>query len=175
MGSTFNLARHVHGMASNPDQIRHGGVCHRAAWRQAMIDLWKYIKYLKSIAFNYFKNNSVHQHPFRPGSQIHNLSVHSSAGGPTINMKSFISLMPLLAHSAAAGVIQARASASADSNAAAVTAAAAATTGNPFSGYQLYANSYYSSEVYASAIPSMTGAAQAAASSAAVVPSFFWL
>ncbi|GLI73398.1 hypothetical protein PoHVEF18_001615 [Penicillium ochrochloron] len=91
-------------------------------------------------------------------------------------MRSFISLLPLLAHSAGAGVIQARASASATgSNAGAVTAAAAATTGNPFSGYQLYANSYYSSEVYASAIPSMTGAAQAAASSAAVVPSFFWL
>lgn len=69
MDPTFNLARHVHGMALNPDQIRHGGVCRRAAWRQAMTDLWKYIKYLKSIAFDYFKNNSVHQHPFRPGSQ----------------------------------------------------------------------------------------------------------
>jgi cellulose 1,4-beta-cellobiosidase len=89
-------------------------------------------------------------------------------------MKSFISLIPLLAHSAAAGVIQARASAT-DSNAAVTAAPAAASSGNPFSGYQLYANSYYSSEVYASAIPSMTGAAQAAASSAAVVPSFFWL
>ncbi|KAJ5370350.1 uncharacterized protein N7496_006442 [Penicillium cataractarum] len=88
-------------------------------------------------------------------------------------MRSFLSFVPLLAHSAAAGVIHARASASGSSNAAAVTAAA--TTGNPFSGYQLYANSYYSSEVYTSAIPSMTGAAQAAASSAAVVPSFFWL
>lgn len=88
-------------------------------------------------------------------------------------MRSFISFMPLLAQSAVAGVIHARASSSTSPTEATVTAAA--TTGNPFSGYQLYANSYYSSEVYASAIPSMTGSAQAAASSAAVVPSFFWL
>ncbi|OQE27789.1 hypothetical protein PENSTE_c004G02567 [Penicillium steckii] len=56
----------------------------------------------------------------------------------------------------------------------AITARAAA-TGNPFSGYQMYVNNYYASEVSASAIPSMTGSAKAAASSAAQVPSFYWL
>ncbi|KAJ5160442.1 uncharacterized protein N7482_007446 [Penicillium canariense] len=80
-------------------------------------------------------------------------------------MRSFLSLVPLLAHSVAAGVMNARAS----------TVTAAASTGNPFSGYQLYANSYYASEVSASALPSMTGTAKAAASSAANVPSFYWL
>ncbi|KAI3198411.1 CAZyme family GH6 [Penicillium roqueforti] len=73
--------------------------------------------------------------------------------------------VPLLASSAAAAAISSAASP-------AVTAAA---SGNPFSGYQPYANSYYASEVSSSALPSMTGAAKAAASAAAQVPSFFWL
>ena len=54
-------------------------------------------------------------------------------------------------------------------------AIAAAATGNPFSGYQLYANSYYASEISASALPSMTGTAKTAAASVAEVPSFYWL
>lgn len=64
------------------------------------------------------------------------------------------------------------AAAIARANQATVTAAA---SGNPFSGYQLYANTYYASEVSASALPSMTGTAKTAASSAAKVPSFYWL
>jgi cellulose 1,4-beta-cellobiosidase len=51
----------------------------------------------------------------------------------------------------------------------------ATVTTNPFSGYQLYVNPFYASEVSASALPSMTGAAKAAASEAAKVPSFFWM
>nr|CDF76448.1 glycoside hydrolase 6 [Evansstolkia leycettana] len=51
----------------------------------------------------------------------------------------------------------------------------AAPSGNPYSGYQLYVNQEYSSEVYASAIPSLTGTLVAKASAAAEVPSFLWL
>lgn len=79
-------------------------------------------------------------------------------------MLSIFSLLPLLASTATAVAIANPA----------ITARAAA-TGNPFSGYQMYVNSYYASEVSASALPSMTGSAAAAASSAAKVPSFYWL
>ncbi|PYI25863.1 1,4-beta-D-glucan cellobiohydrolase C [Aspergillus indologenus CBS 114.80] len=54
----------------------------------------------------------------------------------------------------------------------------ASPSGNPFSGYQLYVNPYYSSEVASLAIPSLTGtlsSLQAAATAAAKVPSFVWL
>ncbi|KAJ5348470.1 uncharacterized protein N7506_001723 [Penicillium brevicompactum] len=77
-------------------------------------------------------------------------------------MRSFISIAPLLASSVAGAAI---------SNAIRATAASV----NPFSGYQLYANSYYASEVTTLALPSMTGTAKAAASSVAQVPSFYWL
>ena len=77
-------------------------------------------------------------------------------------MRSLLPIVPLLASSAAAAAIFSAASP-------AVTAAA---SGNPFSGYQPYVNSYYASEVSASALPSMAGAAKAAASAAAQVPSF---
>ncbi|KAJ5794211.1 hypothetical protein N7457_000810 [Penicillium paradoxum] len=80
-------------------------------------------------------------------------------------MRSLIPFLSLLVPSATAAAI---------SNAARATVTNAAST-NPFSGYQLYANPYYASEVSASALPSMTGTAQAAASSAAEVPSFYWL
>ncbi|KAJ5562047.1 hypothetical protein N7535_003490 [Penicillium sp. DV-2018c] len=80
-------------------------------------------------------------------------------------MRSFIPFVPLLAASVSAAAIEKAARAT-------VTTAASA---NPFSGYQLYANPYYASEVSASAMPSMTGTAKAAASSAANVPSFYWL
>jgi cellulose 1,4-beta-cellobiosidase len=76
-------------------------------------------------------------------------------------MRYFASIVPLLATSAVAAVVQ--------------NVPRATITGNPFSGYQLYTNSYYASEVSASALPSMTGTAKAAASKAAQVPSFFWL
>jgi cellulose 1,4-beta-cellobiosidase len=80
-------------------------------------------------------------------------------------MKSFISIAPLLVSSVAGAAI---------SNAVRATVTTAASV-NPFSGYQLYVNSYYASEVSASALPSMTGTAKAAASSVAKVPSFYWL
>lgn len=79
-------------------------------------------------------------------------------------MRSLLSLVPLMVTTATAVAI-----------ANPVITARAAATGNPFSGYQMYVNSYYGSEVSASAIPSMTGSAAAAASSAAKVPSFYWL
>ena len=50
-----------------------------------------------------------------------------------------------------------------------------APSGNPFAGYQLYVNPYYSSEVYHSAIPSMSGSLVAKASKVVEVPSFVWL
>ncbi|KAL4746123.1 1,4-beta-D-glucan cellobiohydrolase C [Aspergillus terricola var. indicus] len=61
------------------------------------------------------------------------------------------------------------------SSSATVTATA---SGNPFSGYQLYVNPYYSSEVHSLAIPSLTGSLSSlapAATAAAKVPSFVWL
>ncbi|KAK4038878.1 glycoside hydrolase [Parachaetomium inaequale] len=48
-------------------------------------------------------------------------------------------------------------------------------SGNPFSGVQLWANDYYSSEVHTIAIPSMTGAMATKAAAVAKVPSFQWL
>ncbi|KAL3455759.1 1,4-beta-D-glucan cellobiohydrolase C, partial [Aspergillus heterothallicus] len=54
----------------------------------------------------------------------------------------------------------------------------ATASGNPFSGYQLYVNPYYSSEVHSIAIPSLTGSLSSlapAATAAAKVPSFVWL
>ena len=82
-------------------------------------------------------------------------------------MRSFVSVAAFLTGGAAAAAIP--------SAAEATVTAAAAVAGNPFSGYQLYVNPYYASEVSASALPSMTGAAETAASKAAEVPSFYWL
>ncbi|KAG0155435.1 1, 4-beta cellobiohydrolase [Penicillium digitatum] len=80
-------------------------------------------------------------------------------------MRCLIPFIPLLASSTAAAVISSAATAP-------ITTAA---SGNPFSGHQFYVNPYYASKVSASAMPSMTGAAKAAASAAAEVPSFYWL
>jgi cellulose 1,4-beta-cellobiosidase len=55
------------------------------------------------------------------------------------------------------------------------TAPTVTNSGNPFSGYQLYANPYYSSEVVSLAIPSLTSSLAAKASAVAKVPSFVWL
>ncbi|KAK3937436.1 glycoside hydrolase family 6 protein [Diplogelasinospora grovesii] len=48
-------------------------------------------------------------------------------------------------------------------------------TGNPFVGVQMWANSYYASEVSSLAVPSMTGAMATKAAAVANVPSFQWL
>lgn len=61
-------------------------------------------------------------------------------------------------------------SASPTSSGPAVTA-----SGNPFEGYQQYANPYYSSEVISLAVPSMTGSLAEQASAAAEIPSFHWM
>ncbi|GES64607.1 cellobiohydrolase [Aspergillus terreus] len=55
------------------------------------------------------------------------------------------------------------------------TTITSAPSGNPFSGYQLYANPYYSSEVHTLAMPSLASSLLPAASAAAKVPSFTWL
>lgn len=55
------------------------------------------------------------------------------------------------------------------------TAPTGSNSGNPFSGYQLYANPYYSSEVFTEAIPSLSSSLVAKASAVAKVPSFVWL
>ncbi|KFY71597.1 hypothetical protein V499_08186 [Pseudogymnoascus sp. VKM F-103] len=49
------------------------------------------------------------------------------------------------------------------------------TVGNPFANVQHYANPYYSSEIYTSAIPSLTGTAAVKASAVAKVGTFVWL
>ncbi|KAI9928753.1 hypothetical protein ASPWEDRAFT_149425 [Aspergillus wentii DTO 134E9] len=54
------------------------------------------------------------------------------------------------------------------------TVPTASAPGNPFTGYQLYVNPFYASEV-SEAIPSMTGSLAEKASAAAEVPSFFWM
>jgi cellulose 1,4-beta-cellobiosidase len=51
----------------------------------------------------------------------------------------------------------------------------AAVVGNPFSGVQLYANPYYSSEIYTLAIPSLTASLAVKASAVAKVGTFVWL
>lgn len=51
----------------------------------------------------------------------------------------------------------------------------AAASGNPFSGKQMYANAYYSSEVVNLAIPALPSSLKAAASQVAKVPSFYWM
>ncbi|KAF3385105.1 putative 1,4-beta-D-glucan cellobiohydrolase C [Penicillium rolfsii] len=55
------------------------------------------------------------------------------------------------------------------------TAPTVTNSGNPFSGYQLYANPYYSSEVISLAVPSLSSSLAAKASAVAKVPSFVWL
>lgn len=69
--------------------------------------------------------------------------------------------------------------AAATSASAATAAASAAISGNPFSGYQLYANPYYASEVSSIAIPSLSAEGSTSlipkATAAAEVPSFVWL
>lgn len=58
----------------------------------------------------------------------------------------------------------------------ATTATSTATiSGNPFNGYQQYANSFYSSEVVNLAIPSLASSLVPAASAIAVTPNFFWM
>ncbi|RAL11544.1 glycoside hydrolase family 6 protein [Aspergillus homomorphus CBS 101889] len=73
--------------------------------------------------------------------------------------------------------VEARSAASttANSASAATSASTAAISGNPFSGYQLYANPYYKSEAESLAIPSMSASLAAKASTAAEVPSFYWI
>lgn len=52
----------------------------------------------------------------------------------------------------------------------------ASITGNPFAGYQIYANPYYASEISAYAIPSLSASAdKAKASAVAKVGTFSWL
>jgi cellulose 1,4-beta-cellobiosidase len=50
-----------------------------------------------------------------------------------------------------------------------------AVAGNPFAGVQLYANPYYSSEIFTSAIPSLTASLAVKASAVAKVGTFVWL
>jgi cellulose 1,4-beta-cellobiosidase len=60
-------------------------------------------------------------------------------------------------------------------SAASLAARATSVSGNPFENVQLYANPYYSSEIYTSAIPSLTGTLATAASAVAEVGTFVWL
>ncbi|KAJ0328668.1 hypothetical protein COL5a_004986 [Colletotrichum fioriniae] len=48
-------------------------------------------------------------------------------------------------------------------------------TGNPFAGVNLWANSYYASEITTLAIPSLSPALQTAAAAVAKVPTFMWM
>lgn len=48
-------------------------------------------------------------------------------------------------------------------------------SGNPFSGVQQWANSYYASEISAYAIPTLAAAQASQAAEVAKVPTFLWL
>lgn len=52
-------------------------------------------------------------------------------------------------------------------------------SGNPFNGYQIYANPYYSSEIYTSAIPTLSAAGKTSlvtkAQEVAKIGTFVWL
>ncbi|KAI1021103.1 hypothetical protein LB503_010023 [Fusarium chuoi] len=56
-----------------------------------------------------------------------------------------------------------------------VTSAPPAASGNPYSGVDLWANSYYRSEVMNLAVPKLSGARATAAAKVADVPSFQWM
>lgn len=56
-----------------------------------------------------------------------------------------------------------------------VASTTATYTGNPFSGVQLWANSYYASEISAYAMPSLSAAQASKAAEVAKVPTFQWL
>jgi cellulose 1,4-beta-cellobiosidase len=82
-----------------------------------------------------------------------------------------MALVPLLGASTVTALPQASTTAATPtSSGPAVTA-----SGNPFEGYQLYANPYYSSEVMSLAVPSMTGSLAEQATHAAEIPSFHWM
>ncbi|EDU46282.1 exoglucanase-6A precursor [Pyrenophora tritici-repentis] len=51
----------------------------------------------------------------------------------------------------------------------------AAASGNPFAGYNFYANPYYSSEVYTLAMPSLAASLKPAATAVANIGSFVWM
>ena len=51
----------------------------------------------------------------------------------------------------------------------------AAASGNPFAGYNFYANPYYSSEVHTLAIPSLASSLKPAATAVAKIGSFVWM
>ncbi|KAL3473804.1 1, 4-beta cellobiohydrolase [Aspergillus californicus] len=88
-------------------------------------------------------------------------------------MRALVALVPLLGAMNVNALPQATSTpggSTPTSSGAAVTA-----TGNPFEGYQLYANPYYSSEVISLAVPSMTGSLAEQASHAAEIPSFHWM
>ncbi|EAW07839.1 glycoside hydrolase family 6 protein [Aspergillus clavatus NRRL 1] len=88
-------------------------------------------------------------------------------------MRSLLTLTPLL-FSAVRALPQATGTPT-SSTGATSSPAPTASGGNPFEGYQMYTNPYYSSEVENLAIPSLTGSLVAQASAAAKVPSFLWL
>lgn len=91
---------------------------------------------------------------------------------PSFSMKTLTSLVPLLAAMSVDALPQATSTPAATPTS---SGSAGAVTGNPFEGYQLYANPYYSSEVVNLAVPSMTGSLASQASHAADIPSFHWM
>ncbi|KAL4868340.1 hypothetical protein BDV12DRAFT_209296 [Aspergillus spectabilis] len=89
------------------------------------------------------------------------------------NMRALMALVPLLGALNVNALPQASTTTpggSPTSSGPAVTA-----SGNPFEGYQQYANPYYSSEVISLAVPSMTGSLAEQATHAAEIPSFHWM
>lgn len=91
-------------------------------------------------------------------------------------MQSLLLVLPAAALVGAVAIHPSPTTVKAAAAAAQPAATTAAASGNPFSGYQLYANPYYSSEVISEAIPSLSATSLAAAASqVAEVPSFFWM
>ncbi|KAL4781029.1 1, 4-beta cellobiohydrolase [Aspergillus varians] len=90
----------------------------------------------------------------------------------SVNMRALSALVPLLGALGVNALPQATSTPAATPTSSGVAVTA---TGNPFEGYDLYANPKYSSEVVSLAVPSMTGSLAEQASLAADIPSFHWI
>ncbi|KAL4796422.1 1, 4-beta cellobiohydrolase [Aspergillus venezuelensis] len=93
----------------------------------------------------------------------------------SVSMRALLSLAPLLGAIGVNALPQAASTPTPTPTPTSSGVVSIQATGNPFEGYQLYANPYYSSEVMSLAVPSMTGSLAEQATHAAEIPSFHWL
>ncbi|KAK3498962.1 putative cellulose 1, 4-beta-cellobiosidase II precursor [Neurospora hispaniola] len=109
-----------------------------------------------------------------PGAQV-TTTAGASSTSPTSTSKVSSTTTKVTSSSAAQPITTTTAPSVPTTTIAGGASSTASFTGNPFLGVQGWANSYYSSEIYNHAIPSMTGSLAAQASAVAKVPTFQWL